>query len=83
MTPDALPLEVPTAPVRGATSRALVVVGEGCPACGAALVSVEAVEEPLLRGCGYGSARRTVTRLCVVEGCRWWLTAEVGEVRPG
>lgn len=38
------------------------------------------VEEPLLRGGGYGAARITIKKLCVP--CGWETTAEVSEVRP-
>lgn len=77
-----LDLDIGWVPERAKMGRALMPIGADCPACGAALETVEATEEPLLRHGGYGAARRTTTRLCSDPECRWWLTSEIGEVRP-
>jgi hypothetical protein len=53
----------------------------GCPCCGESdLRSFSWVEEPLLRGGGYGEARVTVIKFC--PGCGWEITAEVSGIRP-
>lgn len=44
-------------------------------------MNAEREEPALFYGVGYGASRRTVVRSCA-SFCGWFLTAEVGEVRP-
>lgn len=66
-----------------ARSRELVAVEE-CPDCGTDLSTMDeivSVEEPLVRGGGYGAARVTRKLICV-DPCLWQFTYEVSEQRP-
>ena len=51
-----------------------------CPNCGKPADHDEWTEEPLLRGGGYGHARRTTVRRC--KPCGWRLTVAVSSLRP-
>jgi hypothetical protein len=54
---------------------------KGCPDCSeTSLVTLAWIEEPLLRGGGYGAARVTCVRVC--PSCGWEMTSEVSEVKP-
>jgi len=54
---------------------------KGCPDCSeTSLVTLAWIEEPLLRGGGYGAARVTCVRVC--PSCGWEMTAEISELRP-
>jgi hypothetical protein len=64
-------------------SRALVVPYRACPGCAApesTLRTVSWIEEPLIRGGGYGGARLTILRYCGL--CGWEMVCEVSECRP-
>jgi len=50
-----------------------------CPRCGGELTEAVYREEPLLRGGGYGAARRTRRWTCP---CGFGYTSDVTEVRP-
>lgn len=53
----------------------------GCPSCGTLELSTFSwVEEPLVRGGGYGAARITRVVSCLI--CHWEMVREVSEVRP-
>ena len=53
---------------------------EDCPDCGDETDETVWVEEPLLRGGGYGGAREHVVKSC--GSCSWQMVARVGEIRP-
>jgi hypothetical protein len=53
----------------------------GCPDCGSLdLHDFSWIEEPLVRGGGYGGARMTTRRVC--GACGWEIRLQVGTIRP-